>query len=191
MFATSLCQSAGRCPPPHGIWSVALVTPAPFDADQWSSPRRRASFAENCAGGTLWSCAHRQNGFSFFSDFSSFFQSAAILDCASVNLEGYVRSAAQCCGLRECGPHISRIERRRGSLSAMGKARDGGVWRRGRCRALHENRWREGAKRPSEIWLGSWTRRLCGGKARQGTRWRRRSAARELEGRRLQEERRG
>jgi hypothetical protein len=29
--------------------------------------------------GTLWSCAHRQNGFSFFSDFSSFFQSAAIV----------------------------------------------------------------------------------------------------------------
>lgn len=46
------------------------------------------------------------------------------------NLEGYVMSAAQCFGSRECGPHISRIERRRGSLAAMGKARDAeAFWR--------------------------------------------------------------
>jgi len=103
------------------------------------------------------------------------------------NLEGYVRSAAQCCGLRACGPHISRIERRRGSLAAMGKARDGWVWRRGCCAALHENRWRDRGKQASEVWLGSRARRLCGGEARQRRRWRRGSARRVLETRRLAE----
>jgi len=108
-----------------------------------------------------------------------------------VNLEGYVRSAAQCCGLRECGPHISRIERRRGSLVAMGKSRAGGVWRRGRGATLPEDRCREGAKRLWEIWLGNRTRRLWRGKAGQGTRWRRGSAPRALERRRRHGERRG
>ena len=32
-------------------------------------------------------------------------------------------------GLPESGPHISRIERRRGSLAAMGKARAAGIYR--------------------------------------------------------------
>ena len=109
----------------------------------------------------------------------------------NANLEGYVRSAAQCCGLRECGPHISRIERRRGSLAAMGKGRDGAVWRRGRRAALHENRCRDWAKQPWEVWSGSWARRHCGDKARQRRRWRRGAAPRELEGRRRQEERHG
>jgi len=50
-----------------------------------------------------------------------------------------VRSAAQCRGLRECGPHISRIERRRGSLAAMGKGRDGAVFQEMRREAVPQD----------------------------------------------------
>ena len=45
------------------------------------------------------------------------------------NLKGYVRSAARSWTRFGSGPHISRIERSRGSLASMGKASEGADWR--------------------------------------------------------------